>query len=324
MKRLMLAMLMLALLLLPSCTAAVNPLAKAEATPVPGLLMTVHSATASDELATQMDMTLFFRYQQTDMLACETRTISVAKDESAELATVRQLLSGPRASHAGMSRLFPHNTAVTDVTASGDTLFITLSEGLLNDGIPANWQEDPLWRSEAPLRRTLTIQSLVATITENFPYPYVQVLIAHDKAANVSTRLDLSYFLDGRSGLEERLSRDESHLLTMQNTALMLLEAWQSRDYERLYLFTAASLPDDARPLYQDFLTSLDPSAALIDYAASGGHASADNRQATVALNMTYLADGQEVHMPAYPLRLVREDDVWKIPYSQLQRLMLR
>ncbi|MBP3648361.1 MAG: GerMN domain-containing protein [Clostridia bacterium] len=315
---------LLCIALLTSCAAEVNPLTKAQSTPVPGL--PIPNSAASIPVATndQMNIELFFRYQQTGLLACETRTIAVPKDESAELAVIRQLLAGPQASHEDLVRLFPHNTSVIEVFAADDTLMVTLSEGLLNDGLPANWAEDPVWIKEAPLRRQLTIQSLVATLTENFPYPYVQIFLAHEQTSNVSTRLDNAYFLDGRTGPSQRLMRDESCLMTMQNTALHLLEAWYQRDYERLYQFTAISQSNDHRPFYQEFASELDSCMSLSAYRASAGHSPAGSDSATVVLELTCMQGSHEYVFPSFPLRLVREDGIWKVPYSELKRLMLR
>lgn len=315
---------LLSLFLLSSCAMAANPLIHAQSTPVPGLPAPDLAAEPAAETAEQMDIQLFFRYQQTGLLACETRTITVPKDESAELAVIRQLLAGPQAAHADLVRLFPHNTNVTSVTATEDTLMVTLSEGLLNDGLPEGWAEDPAWQTEAPLRRQLTLQSLVATLTENFSYPYVQVFIAHEQASNVSTRLDASYFLDGRTGPTEKLNRDESVLMTMQNTALHLLDAWYRRDYEQLYQFTAIAQPTDERPFYQDFVLELDACAPLVSYTASAGHSPAGSDQATLTLDLTCLVENRETLLSSIPLRLVREEGIWRVPYSELKRLMLR
>jgi len=315
---------LLSLFLLTACAMAANPLLQAQSTPVPGLPEPVHAIAAPQEQAEQMDITLFFRYQQSGLLACETRTIQVPKDESAELTVVRQLLAGPQASHTDLERLFPHNTTVVAVTPSDDTLMVTLSEGLLNDGIPADWASDPAWKNEAPLRRKLTIQSLVATLTENFSYPYVQVFLAHEQTSHVSTRLDSAYFLDGQNGPTERMYRDETLLLTMQNTALTILDAWYRRDYELLYQFVATTQPSDERPTYQAFVSELDGCASLLLFSASAGHVPAGGDRATLTLNLTCMQDNREIHFPSLPFRLVREEGIWKVPYSELQRLMLR
>ena len=284
----------------------------------------VYAVQAPVESAQQMELTLFFRYQQSELLACETRSVSIPKDESPEMTAVRQLLSGPQASNTDLVRLFPHNTAVISVTSTEDTLMVTLSEDLLNDGLPANWMDDPLWKNEAPLRRELTIQSLVATLTENFSYPYVQVFIAPEQTANVSTRLDHSYFLKGKNGPTERMYRNEELLLTMQNTMLTILDAWYRRDYEMLYQFTAIRQPDDARPSYQVFISELDPCASLLSFEASAGHSPAGGRRATLTLNVSCLLKNQEIHHPSIPFHLVLEEGIWKAPYTELRQLMLQ
>lgn len=311
------------LLLLTSCAAVTSPLRKAETTPVPGLPMELHAASAPEDRANRQEITLFFRYQQAGLLAAETRSIMVPLDESLELTTVRQLLAGPQASHTELTRLFPHGTAVVDVTPSGDTLQITLTENVENDGIPADWKEDPAWREEAPLRRRLTIQSLVATMTENFHYPYIQIFIARDQATGISTRLNSSYFLDGHTGPAERLSRDESLLLNMHNTADVLLRAWQERDYPLLYQFTA-DLPDIPRPAYDDFAEQLSGCVSVVSYEAGAGHNAPGRSQATVTLALECKADGQTLQYPAYPLRLVRNSGIWKVSFADLKRLMLQ
>lgn len=315
-----LCLLLLCCLLLTGCASVGNPLEQAEATPVPCLPMTLHSAEAPLDNADKMEITLFYRYQESGMLGSETRSITVPKDESPEMVTVRQLLAGPQASHTDLTRLFPHNTSVVNVTAGEDTLYITLSEDLLSDAVPQQWQDDPAWQQEAPLRRKLTMQSLAATMTENFSYPYIQVLISYNRSTSVSMRLENSYFLDGRTGLADRLTRDERLLLTMQNTALTILKAWQERDYELLYRFTVAE--HDEMPAYADFVEQLDSCAMLTDYSASAGHVAAGSRRATVTLDLTYRQDGQEQRCAAYPLWLDREDNIWKISYESLLRLM--
>lgn len=314
---------LLPLFLLSACAAATNPLTKAMSTPVPGIPETDHVAVAPAEQSNQMEIALFFRYQQTGLLACETRTINIQTDESAEETVIRQLLAGPQASHTDLHRLFPHNAALVDTTVSGDILMVTLNEALLNDGIPENWSSDPAWRTEAPLRRKLTMQSLVATITENFSYPYVQVFLVNDQASHVSTRLDSSYFLAGSSGPAELLYRDESLLLTMQNATLTILEAWYRRDYPLLYELTISNTKSHGRPAYETFVRELDGSLSLTSYSASSGHSPVGSSSATIIADLSCRNDTQEIIRSSIPIRLICEDGIWKVPYSELQRLML-
>ena len=89
-RRGMLAVLLAALCgLLCSCTRAANPLVQAEATPLPGVEQRLHAATAAEDNAASWDVVLYFRYLDYSMLAGESRTLTVRKDESSEAALVR-------------------------------------------------------------------------------------------------------------------------------------------------------------------------------------------------------------------------------------------
>ena len=304
-----------------SCASATS--AQDDTTGAQELSASFYAGEMAADSSLSMELILFFRYQQTGLLACETRSVTIPNGESAEMTAIRQLLAGPQSSNVDLVRLFPHNTSVISVKATQDTLMVTLSEDLLNDGLPADWANDPVWKNEAPLRRELTIQSLVATLTENFSYPYVQIFIAPQQSTNVSTRLDQSYFLTDSSGPTERLYRKESLLLTMPNTMLTILDAWYRRDYEDLYQFTALHQAEDPRPAYQVFVDELDQSAPLISFSASAGHSPAGSNRATLLLDISCMIKNQEIHVRSLPFHLVMEEGIWKAPYSGLRQLML-
>ena len=177
-RRLLLAVLLAALCgLLCSCTRAANPLVQAEATPLPGVEQRLHAATAAEDNAASWDVVLYFRYLDYSMLAGESRTLTVRKDESSEAALVRALLAGPSAGEMNLRRALGEDVGLKEVTASGDMLFITLTNSLLRDGIPDGWRSDEFWAEEAPVRRRLAMASIADTVMENLPYTRVQILI---------------------------------------------------------------------------------------------------------------------------------------------------
>ncbi len=306
-------LLMIAALCGGCATRAVHPLARAEATPVPGLSMELHAASASADNVDQIPVTLYFRYQDEPMLASERRVLTVRRDESTELAIVRALAEGPSAGHSELTRLLPEGAAAASALSRGELLYVTFSGTLTEDEIPADWAEDPAWREEAPLRRRLALQSVVASLTESFAYTGVQVMLG-------DARLDRSYFLEGRSGPSEPLTRDESLLLTPINVAGRVLEAWRQRDTQALWRYVA----DADRPAYEAAAARLDRCAALIQGAASGGSVAEDGQTAVVTLAISGLSQGREWAAAAYPLRLRREYGVWKIAYESLVTLMDR
>lgn len=312
-------LLILCLMLLCSCTSSSNPLIQAEATAVPGNPLELHTTSANT--SSEFTATLYYRFLDSDMLAGESRALTVQRDMSNELAVLQALLEGPSADNPELRRLFEDNVTVEDTTSSGDTLFVTLNEKVLDDGIPSDWQLNEAWVTEAPLRRMLSMQSIANTITENFDYSHVQIMISRENASD--SRLDRSFFLTGQTGPSDSFTRDESCLLTAYRTASVILQAWQERDYETLYAFTASYADFEVKPIYESFLEALNGSPALSSFSLSPGNVSEDGQQAVMSLSIDLNRAGQSESITAYPLRLVRENGIWKITWYYLRRLML-
>lgn len=314
-RRGMLAVLLAALCgLLCSCTRAANPLVQAEATPLPGVEQRLHAATAAEDNAASWDVVLYFRYLDYSMLAGESRTLTVRKDESSEAALVRALLAGPSAGEMNLRRALGEDVGLKEVTASGDMLFITLTNSLLRDGIPDGWRSDEFWAEEAPVRRRLAMASIADTVMENLPYTRVQILI--DGGESAAIRLDRSYYLTGEQGPADPLSRDESLLLSPYNTAALLMEAWRSRDFDTIYDFTVA----EDLPVPEQFRAEIDAAPSLSDYTLTAGMVNGD--RATLNVDASLLTDSASSTLEAWPLTLEKQGGVWKIPLETLRRLM--
>lgn len=311
----MLAVLLAALCgLLCSCTRAANPLVQAEATPLPGVEQRLHAATAAEDNAASWDVVLYFRYLDYSMLAGESRTLTVRKDESSEAALVRALLAGPSAGEMNLRRALGEDVGLKEVTASGDMLFITLTNSLLRDGIPDGWRSDEFWAEETPVRRRLAMASIADTVMENLPYTRVQILI--DGGESAAIRLDRSYYLTGEQGPADPLSRDESLLLSPYNTAALLMEAWRSRDFDTIYDFTVA----EDLPVPEQFRAEIDAAPSLSDYTLTAGMVNGE--RAALNVDASLLTDGASTALEAWPLTLEKQDGVWKIPLETLRRLM--
>lgn len=310
----------LLVMLLSSCTQVTNPLLRSEATPIPGTGQQLHSATAMADGSTRHSVTLYFRFLDSAYLAGETRIITVRPDESLEQAIVSALLDGPSAGQIELTRLIGDDVTIEDISVSGDMLFLTLNSRFLRDGVPDNWQAQQDWAQEAPLFRQLTLQSIVATITENLPYSGVQVLIS--TPGESSARLDRSYYLRGDMGPADPLLRDDTLLMTPARVTENILEAWKNRDFASLHAMTASFAYE--RPVQQDFASAVDAAPPLMDYSISDSNVSADGQHATVTVSLTFLQNEISVPLTAYPLHLVRDNGLWKISYETLLRLMLR
>lgn len=323
MKRMLLCMwLLVACITLGGCAAAGDPLRAAEATAVPGLSMRLHAATAAEDNVSETTATLYFRYMNQPMLASETRVLTVKRDSSAELALIKALLDGPSAGHVELMRLFPETVRAVSAVTEGDTLYVTLSEELaLDDRPPTDPGELAAWTAEAQVRRRLALQSIAASVTETFSCSSVQFLL--DSNSQGGARLDGSYLLSGFNGPLDPVARDEALLLTPHNTAQCLLNAWQARDFETLYAFTAMQDDFEQRPAYTAFAILADSAPTLTAFTATPGAVSQDGQSALVMLSLSQSSLSGARERVSVPLRLMRENGVWKVAYQTLIALML-
>ena len=306
-------------LLLSGCYGQLNPLVKNEATDVPDLNEELHAAAADDTNTDQIKATLYFRYLDEPMLAGESRVLTVRRDQRPEQAIIEALIAGPSAGNADLRWLLPDDAEVVGISSRDQVLFVTFNEAFLDDEIPDDWEADSDWQEEAPLLRKLIIQSIVASITENYPYTGVQFLVHRENQVQTSLRLDNEYFLDGSVGLSEPVSRNESLLLTPQSTVKTLLNAWSQKDFQCLYKYLAQS----GKPSYSAFVQALDAAPSAEVLVISGGSVYPDGQTAVVTAYLRLIDQDTENQLLSYPMQLIRENDVWKMEYETLAALML-
>ncbi|MBE0600774.1 MAG: GerMN domain-containing protein, partial [Firmicutes bacterium] len=243
---------------------------------------------------------------------------TIRRDQRPEQAIVEALLEGPSAGNADLRRLIPADAQAEAVSNNGQILFITFSDALLSDGIPEDWASSDAWREEAPMRRELITQSVVASVTESYPYTGVQFLVHRQNEVQTSLRLDNSYFLDGSAGLSEPITRDEALLLTPQTTVKTLLSAWAQKDYERMYKYLAHT----DKPAYSAFVEALDAAPSIEALSISGGSVYLDGQTAVVTVFIRLMDDGGQEQLLSYPLPLIRENGVWKMRYARLAAII--
>ena len=296
---------------------------------VPGVTAVLHSPLANENNRDHQTATLYFRFGREPMLASEARELSISQNESAEKAVVQALLDGPGAGDPELVRLFPEQVQVFSVVPKDGVLYITFNDALLRpySDEPSDWRVREEWQNEVPLRRRLAMAGLTATITENFPYQSVQVLVQQRSDESTSLRLENAYFYsqDLPGGLAAPFRRDESLLLTQRNSVLAILGAWQEKDWNRLYLYVSSGDSSDgqARPSTENAFAQWDRAASLTKYEATGGSVSHDGNRAVVVVNVT-LARGNEPgeSFTNWPVMLTRDRGIWKISYEQLTALM--
>lgn len=328
-KRLLLLLLAASLALWSGCSGQRRDVNTNVATPAVSQGQPMPEAKDESVVHQKGDAVLWFRYLNEPILAPEYRGITQVSGQSYEMALLTELLSGPSTRRNDLSALFPEGTRVLSTVKQGRVLFVTFSSELLNSlqDEPVDWREYDNWRVEAPMRRRLAMQSLVATVTDNCDLDQVQVLVSQEGNSSNSMRLRQNYYLDDSedSVLTEPLTRQESLLLTPATVLDTVLVCWKERDWLRLYSYLASRNPASgvARPEYRVFLQAMDASPVLVDFATSGGGVSPDGGMVVYTLDCL-ISRGTETayYVSGKVLRLVREGSLWKITFEQLSALM--
>ncbi|HSK69654.1 MAG TPA: GerMN domain-containing protein [Candidatus Limnocylindria bacterium] len=263
-----------------------------------------------------MDAVLYFRYADSPWLAAESRRLTVPHTQTAEEAIVRALIGGPSSPPPYLSRLIPRGTEVLSVQENAGLLFVTLSGAFL-DPLPGEPQSGA-GDGGAALRRRLMTSSLANALTQSGRYHSVQVLVMREGAANASMRLSARVWLEDSDRLLPPLTRSEDDVLTPGRALQHILSFWQARDFADMRPFVAAPADPAAS------VSALDPAAmpALLDYEVSAGIPSPDGSHAVVTLRISGMdMQGREKELDAFPVRLERQDSVWKISPDSLLAL---
>jgi len=280
----------------------------------------------------EMDVTLFFRYDQEDYLASDTRTIKVVAIERVEKVVVEELIKGPNPGKLELTPLIHPSTKVVAVSDNNDYLFITLSREFLEPPmeVPENWQEDKNWVEEVNRTRKLAVYSIVNTLTELGRFNRVQILIQRDiddERGERPKRKEMG-FTDGneeqQNTLLEPLARNTELILTPINTVEAMLNAFMEKDWGKVYQYTASKDANNiSKPEDNDFkstMSSLDPT--LENFQVRDEHVSNDGQNALVTIDFSIkMKDGKVFEKTYIPIKLVREKEIWKVIFPSLSSI---
>lgn len=276
-----------------------------------------------------LDVTLYYRFGQTGLLGAQRVELDLKREETIATRIVQHLVKGPDIAHDRLSGVFPQGTQVISVTGEGRTAFVTLSEAFLGkpDGAPADWEDLTVWQEEAALRRRLAIQSLVLSLTEDGRYQRVQLYIA-DNDDDLPRRIAMAWFDPSMTDPTIVLAaspRDEKIMLTPHKAMTMILEAWQKRDFDTLYLLLAPG-KGKAMPAPSEFAAEMkDTDVSLLEYETTQGTVSYDGQIATLVLDAAIRStEGGDAQIVRESVPLVRWMDNWAIEMDVLRSLMIR
>ena len=274
------------------------------------------SASTADLAPDERAVALYFRYLDSSFLAPEARIVVVQRNESLEKAIVQALIAGPL--NTELSPLFPAGSEVVSTATQDGTLFVTL-----NDAFLGRYADEPgdistgHWKTEGPERRRLCLDAMAATLTEAGLCDRVQVLVLQDSGRQISMRLPSGFLTRSTdTDLLPPAVRDENVLLTPHNTAECILNAWLQQDWDTLALFSAHS------PGEQSMFEAFEAAGVLLGFDLSCGSVSYDGQNAVLTASLTLRGDARESIVSSYPLRLIREEGLWKMDYQALLAMM--
>lgn len=263
---------------------------------------------------------LYFRLSDGPYLAAETRNVEVGRDETVEMALIRQLIAGPSVTQAVLQPLFPSGTQVMATSKQGDLLFVTFSEDFLS-GYNSEKSDLPAAEKKMAVQqeRQLCLDALAATLTDAGLCTRVQVLVHRRQVKTSSLRLEEDYLYQNGSALPlPEITRQEDTLFTPYNAARHVLDAWMTRNHDQLL----SSLAVQGRPTVQIMESLMENSLTLTGFRLSHGDVSADGQWAVVTAELTLHREGQDQVRSGYPIRMRRENGVWKMPFDTLQSMM--
>lgn len=263
------------------------------------------------------EVTLYFGYQNAGMLVGETREIEIPVNEKREEAILKELIKGPSVTSSEFTQLINPETQVVNVSDTGDFLFVTLSKEFLMPVDNAGEGE----QSETAVN-PLAVYSIVNTLVEQGQFSRIQILVDTDGTGN-GQRVALSQVgLEGQGTLEP-LGRNGDIILTPQNTMNQMLSLMEKKDFQGLYSFIAYSDSYQVtKPKLDEFVTNcINSNVALKEFQIIDSNVTASAQNVVIMINYTYDKGDETTERTNIPVRMVRENDVWKITNSTFESL---
>lgn len=269
-----------------------------------------------------VDVALYFCYEGEKLLASETRTIEVPVSDSLEAAVVRALIGGPSPQRDELVGLFWDGVRLVSIDSNADIFFVTLSEEFVTTEPEIKVLDD----GNVQDRKKLAIYSIVNTIVEMGKYSKVQIYV--DRQAGVGQRItqaEAGWSTDSTDHLEP-VVRDQTLILTPENTLVQALDSFSKKDWTRLYNFTAYANPDGTiKPDISEFSEALAATGNVLDsFNVTDTNVAYNGQSAVVMLDYTIRGRGGDaVPRDSIAVVLVREGEIWKLTYSSLVDVLI-
>ncbi len=256
---------------------------------------------------------LYFGYKAEQLLAAEERQINVPVNERIETTIVRNLIQGASTSKADFTSVINSDTKIVNITNNNGILFVTLSKEFLH--APATRQNENMNEN---IRRYLAAYSIVDTLIEQEGYARVQILVDRNDTGAGTAITNSEIGFSGNDPTEP-LARDGVDILNSRNTMREIMLSLEKKDWSRLYGFISyKDTQGVAKPTLDQFKNAITGKNIVLSGSQVTDHiASTELDRDYVLANFTIKAgDSEPQGRSNIPVYLVRENDLWKIPYD--------
>jgi len=295
----------------------------------------------ADGMAKDIKIELYYRLAGEAYLVPVSRNISVRANEREERAIVRTLIEGvpQQPVSTDVSALFPTGTSIVEVSLDSGILYITLSDGFLDESAVESVRQEKstlgeeyeaaLDRAEQELylTRRLGVYSLVNTITGYMDNIRVQILVDTEGTGKGERLSNGMLGLDGRgegaSDLMEPLGFVGDVVASAESIVSCMLTRMQGGEYERAYsLFMEAEVDGAQKPSYDDFEAKLLELGAVTGFEVVSS-LQEDDVTTVVTVNLDFTsAQGEPVHINQATVFLKKEGDIYKTVYGPFMRIL--
>ena len=263
---------------------------------------------------------LYFANEDYTMLLSEEVTVEVPVSSRVENSVLDCLIAGPKSSGATFKSLVNPKTKVIKIEETEEFISVILSEEFLDWSFIA---DTDISVEKLDHVKKLAVYSIVNSLVEASACKKVQILIEEENS-RTGRRLSLYEVGMSGSGVLEPLGREGKYVLSAQNTLQDIFSQIMVADYTGVYWYVAYNDADgEVRPSENNFsvwMKSLD--LTLEDYRVTEFVEPTETN--TALLMMDYTVSIGETGRKQYediPVKLIRENGVWKIHYSMLKSL---
>ena len=263
---------------------------------------------------------LYYVNEDYSMLIGVEKEIEIPVSSNIEYAVVEALIAGYPNGRDAIRSIVNPATKILSITRNGNSITVILSKEFLDwSFIPDTYLDS----GNTDIIKQLTVYSVVNSLVETALCHNVQILV--DKNGNGSgQRIRLNEVGMGGNGVLGQLTRQNSYILTSEKVLEEIFNSLANRDYISLYDNVAAIGTDGSeRPVLNSFVTSMQSMDVSLEYFNLEERTDQSSQEHKIIMCDYVIvdSDGERVEYKNIPVKLIRENGLWKISYDMLQKM---